>query len=324
MIKNNKIIFFSIFIILQLFSIFIYQKQDKKYFFEYEALLKNQNLNKNRVFNDALNKVFVEISKNIKFDNNNIKVLGNITKKRMQVFDWTIRYFYANQRFFFSITNSDKIIVAELENNLKINFSKTLKSIKLQIEKKINNINYLNKLVKLDEVRQIERILHERDNLMESNSFIVSLDKEKNMDNNKFNSLIEDILFNNQTEIRLMNIKDKIKNPQNISQINDLLLIIWEDEFKYNGINNSSKIEDSNKKINLISELNNRSKIILQKEIQYLKLQIEIIENLIIKQTQSVKQHKPVHLFLFSAIFIQFFLYSIFDIGRRFIKIISP
>ena len=101
MIINNKIIFFIIFCILQLAFILLYQKQDKMYFLEYEAYVKDSKLKKIRSYNDALNKVYVEIHKKIKFKNTNTEVLGNITKKKMQDWDWDKNWFQENIRLFF-------------------------------------------------------------------------------------------------------------------------------------------------------------------------------------------------------------------------------
>ena len=82
MITKNRIIFLIIFCILQLTFVLLYQKQDKIYFLEYEAFVKDSEFKKNRLYNDALNKVYIEIHKKINFKNSNTEVLGNITKKK--------------------------------------------------------------------------------------------------------------------------------------------------------------------------------------------------------------------------------------------------
>ena len=326
MITNNKIIFFLIFFILQSIFFFLYQKQERTYFHEYQALVKNQNLTKNRVYNDALNKVYVEISKNIKFENKNIQALGNIDKKRMLKNDWANKWFVQNQRLYFSISNYNKNTNAELEKNLKNNFSKTLKTIKLRIEEKINNIHFLKTIIDAHELEELESVNNDIDKLIENSSFYSVREKKK------LDLIYDDLFLSYQDKVKKMRkqkkdeLLDKKKQIKSIVTIEKLLELFWGDIIDFHKMKKFDEGDfiTKKKKITSVKELSNFSKIILEKEIIFLQLQIKLIEDMTIKQTDSAREFKPIQLYLFSAIFFQFFLYSCYEVSRKLIKILYP
>ena len=312
MIINNKIIFFIIFCILQLAFILLYQKQDKMYFLEYEAYVKDSKLKKIRSYNDALNKVYVEIHKKIKFKNTNTEVLGNITKKKMLDWDWDKNWFQENIRLFFAINSPNKNMNNNLEKDLKSDLSVTLQIIKSELKKKIEKINSIKTIIISQELDQIDQVYENYDYLFEIDNDKKQLDKLYNELFLNFKEKIEFLQKQHSDKKKLL--KNKTTNKLDIDKT---LAVIWDENLDMLQEDQLNKLENQ---INSIKKLNIWSKLTTTKEIQFLQLQISLIDNVDVKQSEIGKKYKPIHLYLFSAFFLQFFLYAAFDVSRKLIE----
>jgi hypothetical protein len=312
MIINNKIIFFIIFCILQLAFILLYQKQDKMYFLEYEAYVKDSKLKKIRSYNDALNKVYVEIHKKIKFKNTNTEVLGNITKKKMQDWDWDKNWFQENIRLYFAINSPNKNMNNNLEKDLKSDLSVTLQIIKSELKKKIEKINSIKAIIISQELDQIDQVYENYDYLFEIDNDKKQLDKLYNELFLNFKEKIE--LLQKQHSDKKKLLKNKTANKLDIDKT---MAVIWDENLDMLQEDQLNKLENQ---INSIKKFNIWSKLTTTKEIQFLQLQISLIDNIDVKQSEIGKKYKPIHLYLFSAFFLQFFLYTAFDVSRKLIE----
>ena len=162
MITKNKTIFFLIFFILQSLFIFLYLNQDRRYLFEYRAFVSsNEIIVKERIYNEALNIIYNEITNDLKFENDNVKVLGNISKNKMSEIDWHVKWFSGNESLFFSITQNNKNLNSNLENDLSSNLSKTLKKLKVNYSNKINELNNLKNVLNTEELKKINLLYDE-------------------------------------------------------------------------------------------------------------------------------------------------------------------
>ena len=108
---------------MQSLFIFLYLNQDRRYLFEYRAFVSsNEIIVKERIYNEALNIIYNEITNDLKFENDNVKVLGNISKNKMSEIDWHVKWFSGNESLFFSTGEIKilKLISTEIiQQNLK-------------------------------------------------------------------------------------------------------------------------------------------------------------------------------------------------------------
>ena len=109
MIKK-ELSFYLYILILQSLFFFLYLKQERKYLFEYRAFISsNKTVSLERTFNEALSIIYNEITNNIKFENNNVEVLGNMSKKKLTEIDWHKKLVWSKSKSFFSIIHKKKI-----------------------------------------------------------------------------------------------------------------------------------------------------------------------------------------------------------------------
>ena len=80
------------------------------------------------------------------------------------------------------------------------------------------------------------------------------------------------------------------------------------------------EVKNIENQIKAINKFNIWSKLTITKEIQFLQFQILLIDNIFVDQTEVGRKYKPIHLYLFSAIFFQLILYAVFDIFKKLIK----
>ena len=158
-IKKNVVIFFVIFIILQSLFFYLYLKQNRSYLFEFRAFVSsNENIGKKRTYNEAVNLIYNEITNSLNFENDEIKILGNISKRKMSEIDWHLKWFGRNQSLFFSIIQSEKNLKSILENDLLNNFSKILNELKINYSNKINKLNQFTKILNNEELNKLNKI----------------------------------------------------------------------------------------------------------------------------------------------------------------------
>ena len=321
MITKNRIIFLIIFCILQLTFVLLYQKQDKIYFLEYEAFVKDSEFKKNRLYNDALNKVYIEIHKKINFKNSNTEVLGNITKKKMQDWDWDKNWFNKNIRLFFAINSPNKDMNHNLEKDLKNDLSVTLQTIKSEIENKIAKINAVKTIIISQELDQIDLIYNNFDDLIEINNYFTEKNKKE------LDKAYNEIFLNFEEKIELIQKQQKeksilIKNlSKNDIEFNKTMSAIWGENWRgFDKKIDIDEVKNIENQIKAINKFNIWSKLTITKEIQFLQFQILLIDNIFVDQTEVGRKYKPIHLYLFSAIFFQLILYAVFDIFKKLIK----
>ena len=179
MISKNRIIFFLIFFILQSLFIFLYLKQERKYLFEYRAFVSsNEIIAKEGIYYTAKNIIYNEIADNLKFENENVKVLGNMSKKKMTQLDWDKKWFAGNQSLFFSITQNNKNLNSDLENDLSSNLYKTLKKLKANYSNKINALSNLKNVLNTEELKKINLMFNENKIYLNSYSLAAELKKK--------------------------------------------------------------------------------------------------------------------------------------------------
>lgn len=321
MITKNRIIFLIIFCILQLTFVLLYQKQDKIYFLEYEAFVKDSEFKKNRLYNDALNKVYIEIHKKINFKNSNTEVLGNITKKKMQDWDWDKNWFNKNIRLFFAINSPNKDMNDNLEKDLKNDLSVTLQTIKSEIENKIAKINAVKTIIISQELDQIDLIYNNFDDLIEISNYFTEKNKKE------LDKAYNEIFLNFEEKIELIQKQQKeksilIKNlSKNDIEFNKTMSAIWGENWRgFEKKIDIDEVKNIENQIKAINKFNIWSKLTITKEIQFLQFQILLIDNIFVDQTEVGRKYKPIHLYLFSAIFFQLILYAVFDIFKKLIK----
>jgi len=321
MITKNRIIFLIIFCILQLTFVLLYQKQDKIYFLEYEAFVKDSEFKKNRLYNDALNKVYIEIHKKINFKNSNTEVLGNITKKKMQDWDWDKNWFNKNIRLFFAINSPNKDMNHNLEKDLKNDLSVTLQTIKSEIENKIAKINAVKTIIISQELDQIDLIYNNFDDLIEISNYFTEKNKKE------LDKAYNEIFLNFEEKIELIQKQQKeksilIKNlSKNDIEFNKTMSAIWGENWRgFEKKIDIDEVKNIENQIKAINKFNIWSKLTITKEIQFLQFQILLIDNIFVDQTEVGRKYKPIHLYLFSAIFFQLILYAVFDIFKKLIK----
>ncbi len=313
MTTKNRIIFLFVFLILQSLFIFLYLKQERKYLFEYRAFVSsNEIIAKERIYYVALDIIYNEIANNLKFENDNVKVLGNMSKKKMTQLDWDKKWFAENQSLFFSITQNNKNLNSDLENDLSSNFSKTLKKLKANYSNKINELSNLKNVLNKNELKKLNLLFNENKIYVEGYSLTKEL--KKNLINNAYNDVIS--LLDKETEIH---------NKFFISQMNlkKVLKAIWQDDYEENSLNYHD--EKTLKKVEQtefeIKKFNKFSQFIIDEEIKFLKFQILIIDKIKLKKTMVVENFKPLFLYFFSAIFFQIILYLavniIIELKRR-------
>ena len=347
MTTKNKIIFFLIFCVLQITFVFLYLKQERIYLFEYQAYVDSNNeLIKQRMYNDAVNIVFNELTKKIKFKNNNIKVIGNIPKDRMLYGDWHLKWFAGNQKLYFSINQNNKNLNPILEKELSDNFTMTLKKVKLDHSNKVKKLNKLKYILNKESLNTI-RMLNKNKNMFIDTLTHLKSDYLKMVDDPEIRlSFVDTILLALKEDIKNTNLLNETvisdsfeKSLHNVliaiekdirksfieykmSYSEDALKIIWDEKIKY--FNEEPKPKKNKgavaAKEHEIISFNQFSQFIIEEQIKFLTFQLKLIDRIGIKQTRSVKNFKPFHLYLFSAIFFQIFFYLIFDVIVRLIK----
>ena len=315
MISKKTIIFLTSFLVLQLIFLIFYQKQNKFYFSEYQAVVEDEKLKKNKLYNNALNLVYVELSKTMKFEKDNIKLIGNITRHRMNSFDWVDMWFDKNQRLFFSSTAPDENEASNLEINLNKNLSSTLQEIRLRLETKLKEISALNVILYTTEFNELYPIYEQLNNLLEIPSNMPDaetaiIDKVKNNMLLTFDDQIQTIIEEEETR----SLSKKIEY-NNIIQSSKALKNIWGNTFRHLSKKiDTEKYNSFNDQIKSIKTFNTFSKYLLQKETQFLKFQILLTENITAKRTEVYNVSKPFHLFFFTAIFFQVLFYLTFNV----------
>ena len=274
MIAKNRIVFLFVFLILQTFFIFLYLKQERKYLFEYRAFISsNKTVSLERTFNEALSIIYIDIANNIKFENNNVEVLGNMSKKLTEI-DWHKKWFGPNQSLFFSINQNNKNLNSNLENDLSSNISKTLEKLKINYSNKINKLNKLIQVINLEELEKINSLYDE--NIIFLENYLIFKKYKGNIVDDMYDDTFS--LLDQQLKIKKNLYKDKL-----YSHI--VLKEIWQEDYKE--IVNYD-LEETHKKINKyelqIRKFKKFSQFAIEEQIKFLKFQILLIDKIILKK----------------------------------------